>query len=54
MFPTHTDESFGSEHNNIEPQQRKPKAIPRKESPPQPSASVTTPTLAPQLIDKNL
>ncbi|XP_022641967.1 probable mediator of RNA polymerase II transcription subunit 26c isoform X3 [Vigna radiata var. radiata] len=42
------NESFGSEHNNIEPQQRKPKAIPHKESPLKPSASVTTPTLAPQ------
>ncbi|ESW31798.1 hypothetical protein PHAVU_002G268700 [Phaseolus vulgaris] len=37
--PNALNESFGSEHNNIEPQQRKPKAIPRKESPPQPSAS---------------
>ncbi|XP_014507157.1 probable mediator of RNA polymerase II transcription subunit 26c isoform X2 [Vigna radiata var. radiata] len=33
------NESFGSEHNNIEPQQRKPKAIPHKESPLKPSAS---------------
>ncbi|KAK7369447.1 hypothetical protein VNO80_11485 [Phaseolus coccineus] len=37
--PNAHNESFGSEHNNIEPQQRKPKAIPRKESPLQPSAS---------------
>lgn len=48
MFSTPTDESFGSERNNNEPQPRKPKAIPLKESPLKPSASVTTPTLAPQ------
>ncbi|BAT73294.1 mediator of RNA polymerase II transcription subunit 26c [Vigna angularis] len=37
--PNPHNESFGSEHNNIEPQQRKPKAIPHKESPLKPSAS---------------
>lgn len=39
--------SFGSEINNIEPQQLKPKAIPRKEAPPKPPPSVTNPP-APQ------
>ncbi|XP_047173821.1 probable mediator of RNA polymerase II transcription subunit 26c isoform X1 [Vigna umbellata] len=37
--PNLHNESFGSEHNNIETQQRKPKAIPHKESPLKPSAS---------------
>ncbi|XP_020215746.1 probable mediator of RNA polymerase II transcription subunit 26c isoform X3 [Cajanus cajan] len=40
--------SFGSEINNIEPQQLKPKAIPRKEAPPKPPPSVTNPAPAPQ------
>ncbi|CAJ1937907.1 unnamed protein product [Sphenostylis stenocarpa] len=48
--PNPHNESLGSEHTNIEPQQRKPKAIPRKESPLKPSPSVTTPTLAPQNV----
>ena len=49
MFAAHTDGSFGSERNNIEAE-RKPKAIPRKEAPPKPSPSVTTPASPPQNV----
>ncbi|KAG5029778.1 putative mediator of RNA polymerase II transcription subunit 26c [Glycine soja] len=43
----HNGSSGSSQRNNIEAE-RKPKAIPRKEAPPKPSPSVTTPASPPQ------